>query len=59
MGAVPRAEMIDVRVEKLFMARHFCKHVSPCSKSRGRGKSESHVSDGDEMLDHNDPLLHI
>ena len=24
MGAVPRAEMMDVSVEKLFKSRHFC-----------------------------------
>ena len=25
MGAVPRAEIMDVRVEKLFNERHFCR----------------------------------
>ena len=35
MGAVPRAEMIDVKVEKLFMDRHFCclSNVIPASSS--------------------------
>jgi hypothetical protein len=28
IGAVPRAEMIEVRVEKLLSERHFCNNVS-------------------------------
>ena len=41
MGAVPRAEMMEVRVEKLFIARHFWKSQSDRT---GGGGSGSHTS---------------
>ena len=37
MGAVPRAEMIDVRVEKLFMPRHFWSMISSEEQKGGMG----------------------
>lgn len=35
IGAVPRAEMIDVSVEKLFMLRHFYAYVSLAGELHG------------------------
>jgi hypothetical protein len=31
IGAVPRAEMMEVRVEKLFNWRHFCVPLAACN----------------------------
>ena len=55
IGAVPRAEMMDVRVEKLFMPRHFWRGKSFVVDSDAR----TYICNGDEMLDHHNSLADV
>ena len=58
MGAVLMADMMEVRVEKLLRLRHFClelAHVLP----KGPGLVDTHVCNGDEMLNNNNTFLDI
>ena len=55
IGAVPKAEMIDVNVEKLFICRHFWMGSAGTKGS----DQDAHICDGDKVFDYHYALLHI
>lgn len=57
IGAVPRAEMMEVRVEKLFNCRHFC--IPLATRNAERYTRLTHICYVDKMLNHNHSALDI
>ncbi len=56
IGAVLRAEMMEVNVEKLFIARHFCTGQYDVKEN---STSLTYIGNGDEVLDDYDALLDV
>lgn len=61
MGAVPKAEMIEVNVEKLFRSRHFCSTVSHFGQTTSDTKEKRvcYIRNCHKVLDDDDALSDV